>query len=630
MEPDSKRKMQHSSRYETLACEDEEVSNVENAASNKEGEPCSKEEILGNNRGVHFSGADNDVELNSKVDNSGEIDEHSSTLARLTVLGGQSLPIITSFCLGFGGTFSILIFAGHLVDKSGSRSTVLAGISLANMYCNITCQSILTGMSTAVETLGSQYNGAKKYEEVGNVLWRCIMILGIMLVPISAAWIYAGDIFLTVGIDPAVCEVLTNYIRIRMCTLPIDVFNMSYEKYLISLGVMYPSMYANIAFNLNLVALSFLFVDFMHWSYRSLALAWVISIYFSSTVRVGLSWRHPSVQRTLRPWSTAALTGWGQFIALGLPGTLMLCSEWWAYEILILFASMLGTDAVAAQTIILQCAGLAYMTPLGLGIASSSLVGNAIGAKKVALAKQLGNLALGSITLFQFAIAIVIAFLGQYFVTLFTKVEGIRVLANPVMPFLGLYEVFDAIACVSSGILRGAGRQNIGAFANVVAFYVFGLPLAYFFCFHLHLGLKGLMLGSSVGVGCQVTALLYAIFFQSEYVFRPTVGDDGHEKTGHVSSDSEGVYNLSSTHGMLVQYECDAVSDADTEIIDVDEGTAVNGGEIRLHSSDGAVASDKKLSNAEDGVSAISPVLHTVTVDLTGTEGPHRKGVMAA
>ncbi len=59
--------------------------------------------------------------------------------------------------------------------------------------------------------------------------------------------------------------------------------------------------------------------------------------------------------------------------------------------VLSLFASLKGTDAVAAQTIILQTASLVFMIPLGLGVASASLVGNAIGAKKRALAIQLGK-----------------------------------------------------------------------------------------------------------------------------------------------------------------------------------------------------------------------------------------------
>ena len=192
------------------------------------------------------------------------------------------------------------------------------------------------------------------------------------------------------GIEEDVCLVVQRYIRIRSFTLPMDVVNISFEKYLMSIGVVKPSMWSNISFNICLLLSNSFFVYVLEWDYTCLAYSWVISTYFMALVQWGLSWNHPSVQRTLQPWSKESLNGWGQFIALGVPGTIMLCSEWWAYEILSLFASFKGTDAVAAQTIIGQTASLVFMIPLGLGVASASLVGNAIGAKKRNLAIQLG------------------------------------------------------------------------------------------------------------------------------------------------------------------------------------------------------------------------------------------------
>jgi Na+-driven multidrug efflux pump len=54
-------------------------------------------------------------------------------------------------------------------------------------------------MSSAVETLGSQLNGAKEYQQVGIVLWRCIIILGLMLPGIGIIWYFTGDIFRALG-----------------------------------------------------------------------------------------------------------------------------------------------------------------------------------------------------------------------------------------------------------------------------------------------------------------------------------------------------------------------------------------------------------------------------------------------
>lgn len=237
-------------------------------------------------------------------------------------------------------------------------------------------------MSSAVETLGSQHNGAGNFKEVGIVLQRSILILTVITLPIIVLWIYTADIFRLLRVDENVCVVISKFIRIRSLTIPLDVANESYEKYLMSIGVMRPSMWANISFNLSIFLFDCLFVYVLKFEYECLAWSWVISTYLSAAVQLGLSWRHPSVVRTLQPWDRSAWTKWGEFISLGLPGTIMLCSEWWAYEILTIFASILGTADVAAQTIILQTASLAFMIPLGVGVASSSLVGNSLGAQQ--------------------------------------------------------------------------------------------------------------------------------------------------------------------------------------------------------------------------------------------------------
>jgi hypothetical protein len=49
------------------------------------------------------------------------------------------------------------------------------------MFANVSCLSILIVMSSAVEILGSQHNGAGNYKEVGIVLQRSILILMITL-----------------------------------------------------------------------------------------------------------------------------------------------------------------------------------------------------------------------------------------------------------------------------------------------------------------------------------------------------------------------------------------------------------------------------------------------------------------
>ena len=54
------------------------------------------------------------------------------------------------------------------------------------------------------------------------------------------------SIFAFLGIEPAVCVVVGKYLRIRVLTMPLDCFSISYEKYLMSIGVVQPSLVASI------------------------------------------------------------------------------------------------------------------------------------------------------------------------------------------------------------------------------------------------------------------------------------------------------------------------------------------------------------------------------------------------
>ncbi|EED81033.1 predicted protein [Postia placenta Mad-698-R] len=63
-------------------------------------------------------------------------------------------------------------------------------------------------------------------------------------------------------------------------------------------------------------------------------------------------------------------------------------------------------------------------------------------------------------------------------------------------------DIADALAGSCGGVLRGQGRQHLGAIFNLVAYYILALPLGITVAFHprTHMGLKGLWLGQDVAL----------------------------------------------------------------------------------------------------------------------------------
>ena len=49
-----------------------------------------------------------------------------------------------------------------------------------------------------------------------------------------------------------------------------------------------------------------------------------------------------------------------------------------------------------------------------------------------------------------------------------------------------------------SGILKGSGRQLVGAVTNFVSYYIIGLPLAAYLAFWQPLGVVGVWIGLAV------------------------------------------------------------------------------------------------------------------------------------
>jgi MATE family multidrug resistance protein len=90
------------------------------------------------------------------------------------------------------------------------------------------------------------------------------------------------------------------------------------------------------------------------------------------------------------------------------------------------------------------------------------------------------------------------------------EVEVVKYVAA-MMPILAASNFMDGLQCVLSGSVRGIGMQEIGAFINLGAYYLVGIPCAVLFAFVLHIGGKGLWLGILCALVVQVACLFIIV-----------------------------------------------------------------------------------------------------------------------
>jgi multidrug resistance protein, MATE family len=447
------------------------------------------------------------------------LEDSSSVSDKLTMIIKCSFPTISTLLMTVVSMTITMYFAGILSERTENQN-IFAGISLASTFANLSFSSIMEGFSSAIESLSSQHNGAKNYPEVGYTLHQSIVSLFVLAVPILFSWCFVGTIFIFLGVDPDICLVTQTYLKIRLLATPGELLILTYEKYLQSMGIMSPPMNAAGVYNLFLTLLCIGFIMILQESYEYLAYAHILCTYLQLFSLFFFSLKTKEVQRTLVYPSTKSFQNISFFLCYGASGCVMICAEWWAYEILTIFASFISSAAISAQSILLQLIVILFMFPLGVSLTIASIIGNSIGSESYQLAKSIGYLSFLLVFALDLILSPLVYHCGLQYITLFTSDPLIISLCRDCLPLLSLQVFFDGLQAVGSGILRGAGRQSIGALINLIAYYLLALPLGWYLCFNKGYGIFGLFLGVFIGSSAQTVAILCCVYYYSEHIYQ--------------------------------------------------------------------------------------------------------------
>jgi MATE family multidrug resistance protein len=233
-------------------------------------------------------------------------------------------------------------------------------------------------------------------------------------------------------------------------------------------------------------------------------------------------WREPEFRRyrVFDRWSwPRARTQW-QLVALGVPIGATFFVDVTAFTFMALFIARSGTQWSGAHQIAANLAALAFMLPLAIGIATSVLVGQALGARIPARARTTGlagvalGLACGA------AIGATLVLAARPIVALYTVDPDVQRIAAGLLAFVGVYHVFDALQVVAVNAVRAYERTAVPMAIYVVALwgvalgggYFLGIAgLAAFGSAAAPMGAKGFWL-AAVG-GMVLTAVLVTAYF---------------------------------------------------------------------------------------------------------------------
>lgn len=430
--------------------------------------------------------------------------------------------------------FSIPIWLCHLLELSLNVVSVfslghlgtneLAAASLSSITANVVGYSILAGFISALDSiLPGAYTSQPKM--VGLYTQRMLVIVAYLLLPISAIWLNAERILLLLGQDPIVANLASRYLSILVIGLPGYAGFEICRRYLQAQGLMHaPTIVLLVASPINAI-LNWLFVwgpPNVRIGFSGAPLASIISMWLMFGLGFLQCYIAPRV--AWDGWSRLAFTGLKPIFRLGLAGTFAMCAEWWSWEIVGLVTSRLGTLALAAQSILLVCSSITYQLPYAMSIAVAVRVGNLLGASQARFAKICSDMAVFLSLSAGVVNSLLYLSIRNQLGGLFSEDQKVIDLVSAILPVMAAFQVMDGVCGVTSGILRGTGRQSKGAVINLTGYYVIGIPIGLYLTFGPpQWGLSGLWWGLTI-------ALTYASVF-TYLIIKRTDWDEEVRKT---------------------------------------------------------------------------------------------------
>ena len=163
---------------------------------------------------------------------------------------------------------------------------------------------------------------------------------------------------------------------------------------------------------------------------------------------------------------------------------------------------------LAGHQVAMQLASLSFMVPLGLGMAASVRVGWAVGRQDPGGARRTVRAALVAGGGVMSAFMLLFLLMPQSLASLLVSHDTVIAVAVALIPIAGVFQIVDGLQVVSIGCLRGLGDVRSPVIANVIGFWLVGLPLGAWFAFGHRAGPAGLWWGLVIGLSLVAIGLL--------------------------------------------------------------------------------------------------------------------------
>ncbi len=402
--------------------------------------------------------------------------------------------------LAHGGT----VLAGQMAIMAFSvADTVIAGrysqASLAALSIGssiyISIYVALNGMMQALLPVWAQLRGAEQFAEVGRSVRQALYVCGVAIFLGVLALLYPDPWLEWTEVPMALQAEVRSYLHVLAWAVAPSLLFRMYSTLNQSLGMPRLVTWLQVA-GLGLkvpLSIAFTFGAFGLPAQGAVGCAWATLIVNMFMLLLGLYLLRTqdvyTVYRLWRPMERPDFRAIQKFLQLGVPAALSIMVEITSFTFMALFIARMGVEATAGHQIAATMAGVLYMIPLALGIASSSRVGFWLGAQNSRQVRRAMKTGLALCTALAAICCLALWLLKAELAQAFTTDPQVVQIAVGLLSWVVIFHFFDALQTMCAYLMR--------------CFQITLLPLVIYSVLLWGLGLGGGYLWAYRGLGPQ-------------------------------------------------------------------------------------------------------------------------------
>jgi MATE family multidrug resistance protein len=423
-----------------------------------------------------------------------------------------ALPLVLNSTVQAALNLTDTWFIGRLSTAATAAIAAVHWLALLAIF-------LIGGVAMGVQTLAAQAYGAGRFRRATRTVWLGLWASLLSIPAFALAVAFGPAMIRAFGLAPDVEGLAVEYWIPRMIGGPLAAALWAANAFFNGIGRTRITLAVGVVVLASNAILNEVFIFRLGWGIAGAAWATtaaeLIGVALAIRMILALEPRRFAPRLTWRP----AFKRIAALVSLGLPMAMTASADLGAAALFQLMMVQFGVADGAATQIVTIFTALAYMPGIGLALAGTTLVGQAIGAGDHGWAERLGDRVVAVVACYMGGIGLVIALVGDWLVPLFVNdadphAAEVIALCSSLLWLAAAYQFFDGVNFASAFCLRGAGDARIPALIVLACGTLLFLPLTHFLTFAPGQGwlenLPGRGLGA-VGGWCAILVYVVAI-----------------------------------------------------------------------------------------------------------------------